>query len=425
MTFCGYSLHLLTVCVFILATLYYVATHHELPAIYVNVQSRNTTNSGSSFDVLSLPGPILKNETKVQIPGNTTTRRHCRPHLPARVSWIPVKNHITEISPSIFEDIAFHPSKNAPVFKVYNGYRYAKLDFSAIVCGVERRCQSVQRASDADVRIHECRFAAPQPNKIEFFACREYFDLDQLEANFCHMYASLNTESAVPFSTNTLRKLLGGNGVRNKRPAPPWQNSTDHLLRLFNHYRAPFHPARNDHALVYFQSSNCGSHRDKFVQALSQLVSVDRCGKCLQNYSGSCIQTDYKFSIALESDDERPEPKISEKLFNAIFSNSLPILNSRRHYEHILPSPHSALFLEDWGNMSELAAHVSYLASNETAYRSYFSWKDQGLSAGFVTTMLASNDHWGCHMCDELHYRWANELSGKQSLASSLNKTNK
>ena len=124
-------------------------------------------------------------------------------------------------------------------------------------------------------------------------------------------------------------------------------------------------------------------------------------------------QANYKFAIAMESVDSHPTEKVSEKFFNAMWANTVPILLTRRWYDPILPSNHSAVFLEDFGgDVRRLGAHLRMLDQNDAEYRKYFAWKAEGAAPGWVQTMLTGSVFAACHICDEMQYAWAQKRRG-------------
>ena len=143
------------------------------------------------------------------------------------------------------------------------------------------------------------------------------------------------------------------------------------------------------------------------LQELSRHVPVHAYGRCLPELRAPTarVQANYKFSIALEAADSHSHGKVSEKLWNALWSNTVPILKTRRHYDPVLPSARAAVFLQDFGgDVAALARHLQRLDADDSAYREYFAWKTEGAAPGFAHTLLTSAVLWPCHLCDEMQY---------------------
>ncbi|BHF82407.1 Alpha-(1,3)-fucosyltransferase 7 [Sparganum proliferum] len=73
--------------------------------------------------------------------------------------------------------------------------------------------------------------------------------------------------------------------------------------------------------------------------------------------------------------------------------------------------PNSYIHVDDFKTVKDLASHLNYLDKNDTAYASYFAWKEHGE----VLTWLRVD----CRVCGVLHH----VLSGRLKLFDSTYKT--
>ena len=130
--------------------------------------------------------------------------------------------------------------------------------------------------------------------------------------------------------------------------------------------------------------SNCQteSRRENLVQKLEQLMSVDvygRCGnhRCPKSSSGQdeCYQMlsrDYKFYLSLEN--SLCDDYVTEKLFNVLRYDVIPVVYGGANYSKILP-PNSYIDVQDFTTIQTLVNYLKKVGNDERLYRSYFDWK--------------------------------------------------
>jgi len=118
-------------------------------------------------------------------------------------------------------------------------------------------------------------------------------------------------------------------------------------------------------------------------------IPVDRRGRCFpdndpppgeraERGNGEQFRflSESKFVLSFEN-SHNCKDYFTEKLFwNGFIAGSVPIIwgAPKEDYEEVIP-PHSAIFLDDYPNLKDLAAYLDYLDKNETAYREYFEWR--------------------------------------------------
>lgn len=114
-------------------------------------------------------------------------------------------------------------------------------------------------------------------------------------------------------------------------------------------------------------------------------IPVHSYGSCLNNIhmgqtdrnhrSNALLYAAYKFVIAIENSN--CEDYVTEKLIDAFASGSIPIVAGRDgkpDYRRFAPE-RSYINVYDYPSVKELAAHLTYLANNETAYNEYLWFK--------------------------------------------------
>ncbi|KAL7058003.1 hypothetical protein AAHC03_016981 [Spirometra sp. Aus1] len=117
--------------------------------------------------------------------------------------------------------------------------------------------------------------------------------------------------------------------------------------------------------------------------AISKYVLVDKYGrqdkKCPKGQACfEMLSKEYKFYLAFENNN--CEGYITEKFFfNALGFGMVPIVYgaSREEFYQRAP-PNSYIHVDDFENVEQLAKYLQYLDKNDTAYATYFAWKEHG-----------------------------------------------
>ncbi|XP_031847170.1 alpha-(1,3)-fucosyltransferase C [Nomia melanderi] len=185
--------------------------------------------------------------------------------------------------------------------------------------------------------------------------------------------------------------------------------------------------------IVWFVSNcNAKSGRDKYVLELSRHVTVDIYGKCGNHHcprSKDCFrevaEPDYFFYLSFEN--SLCEDYVTEKLYNALRYNIVPIVYGGANYSVFAP-PGSYINALDYDSPRELAGYLKTLMKNPREYAKYFRWKK-------YYRINKSSRSAACNLCEFLHKRsaaeprWYSPLTdwysrGKCPLQSHLNDEN-
>ena len=141
-------------------------------------------------------------------------------------------------------------------------------------------------------------------------------------------------------------------------------------------------------------------------------------GETLANRQNTYVKTlsRYKFYLSLENSLCRGY--ITEKLFLAMYSGTIPIAYgglSKSDYLEVVP-PHSFIYAEDFPSVQALGEHLLYLSQNETAYNSYFWWKRHYQLSSIVDEQWNTN----CDLCEKINQYYSErnpeEISGWNQL---------
>ena len=163
--------------------------------------------------------------------------------------------------------------------------------------------------------------------------------------------------------------------------------------------------------LMVWLVSNCGSNpgaRARFK--LSEMIKkskigerFDRFGGCFnKQLSGEEFQeiSRYKFYFAAEN-SYHCRDYITEKLYrNSFKMEMVPVVwgSKKSDYLKVIPEG-SAIFVEDFSSVEDLADYIDYLDRNETAYLEYFEWRKAN-----VTEMRGYRQRYGlCQLCRQLN----------------------
>lgn len=125
--------------------------------------------------------------------------------------------------------------------------------------------------------------------------------------------------------------------------------------------------------------SNMLTRREFYVHVLKQHTHIDIFGKCGKPFCpfdqlNDCyerIELDYKFYLSFENSLCRDY--ITEKFFNLLDRNIVPIVYGAGNYEAIAP-PHSYIDALKY-TPAQLAKYLEILDKNDTLYNEYFWWK--------------------------------------------------
>ncbi|XP_074595875.1 alpha-(1,3)-fucosyltransferase C-like [Brevipalpus obovatus] len=126
--------------------------------------------------------------------------------------------------------------------------------------------------------------------------------------------------------------------------------------------------------------SNCKtkSLREEYVKVLQRYIDVDiygKCGKSCDNLSLPChefIEKNYKFVLALEN--SFCKDYVTEKLWNSLKYNVVPIVMGGANYSAILP-PNSYIDVFNFSSAQNLAEFLKKVSNDDQLYSSYFKWK--------------------------------------------------
>ena len=163
--------------------------------------------------------------------------------------------------------------------------------------------------------------------------------------------------------------------------------------------------------MVFVAMSNCLPVRLELMKKLGKYVSVDVYGRCkfdrnlpkcpLNSPKCRSIRSRYKFYFSVEN--SLCEDYITEKYWHNLKDSLVPIVFGGANYSR-LAIPGTYINARDFKSLKELADHLHYLNSNDTAYNEFFRW---------TYTHKIESKHNMCKVCEAL---WNPELKSKRFL---------
>ncbi|KAH8250562.1 hypothetical protein KR038_007000 [Drosophila bunnanda] len=140
------------------------------------------------------------------------------------------------------------------------------------------------------------------------------------------------------------------------------------------------------------------SQREALAKRLQTYFQVDIYGKCGtlscargDPHCDEMLDTDYLFYLAFEN--SLCDDYVTEKLFDALRRNIVPVVFGGADYSRILP-PHSYIDANRFETVSDLALHMNFVGGDAEEYASYFWWRRH--------YRLASGSPF-CDLCARLH----------------------
>jgi Glycosyltransferase family 10 (fucosyltransferase) C-term/Fucosyltransferase, N-terminal len=133
------------------------------------------------------------------------------------------------------------------------------------------------------------------------------------------------------------------------------------------------------------------SGRKAYLSELARHIPIDFYGRFmnnrrLENDRGRSSKLDaiagYRFTIAFEN--ARGTDYVTEKFFEPLLVGSVPIYLGASNVSAFAPATNAFIDTARFIGPAELAVHLGGFMQDETAYNSFFSWKDQPFSETFL-----------------------------------------
>eukprot|EP01080_Neovahlkampfia_damariscottae_P003875 gene3875-7089_t len=158
----------------------------------------------------------------------------------------------------------------------------------------------------------------------------------------------------------------------------------------YNLLERPVKKKRND-ILVSAYISNCdyrvSSDRLKIIKELKKYIKIDVFGKCFNvtepkelmhlDYAKRKIENiaNYKFHLAFEN--SKDNGYISEKIWQSFHAGTVPIYLGAPNIRNYLPKQNSALIVDEFPSIENLAEEIKRLGTNDKDYKDMFQWRQK------------------------------------------------
>lgn len=139
---------------------------------------------------------------------------------------------------------------------------------------------------------------------------------------------------------------------------------------------------------VYLVNDNCSSYaskRHKYFAAIAGQVSVDSYGSCGHNIDvpdGMTISTPEgririmeQYRIVLALDESSSKDHVSDMVWEALLSGSLPVVVGADNIRDLLP-PKSFINFKDFNTWDDLALYVKKVLTDKDLWESYHTWRN-------------------------------------------------
>ncbi|XP_062607932.1 alpha-(1,3)-fucosyltransferase 10-like [Saccostrea cucullata] len=224
-----------------------------------------------------------------------------------------------------------------------------------------------------------------------------------------------------------------------------WLTSTKYLLCVMEREQQA---EKLKLAPVIFTNSACAtaSDRDGYIRKLMEYIPVDSYGLCLHNRDLPKHLRDsidgmfheefykliskYKFAVAIEN--AICVDYVTEKLWRPLHVGTVPIVLGSTKVKDFFPSNKSAIVVDDYESVEDLAKYLKYLDNNDDEYQQYLDWKKSGISNGYLLSVLRERewiyDYSGnsdgitffegfeCLVCRRVHENLKRERTGQEKL---------
>ncbi|XP_061188968.1 alpha-(1,3)-fucosyltransferase C-like [Saccostrea echinata] len=159
---------------------------------------------------------------------------------------------------------------------------------------------------------------------------------------------------------------------------------------------------RKKFAFAVFSRCNDNGKRYRIVRELQKYINIDIFGSCgslkCDTKSQQCLSTeraqDYLFRLSFEN--SHCKDYVTEKLWFPLKQGVIPVVNWAKEQKETRVNSSHVINIYDFSNIKDLANYLKSVATNETLYNSYFSWRK-------TLDVETSHFHAFCKLCKKLH----------------------
>jgi hypothetical protein len=176
---------------------------------------------------------------------------------------------------------------------------------------------------------------------------------------------------------------------------------------------------------VYFASNPFDrSGRAGYALELMKRIGIDSYGRSLRTRelrddrgreTKLAVIARYKFTLAFENSICRDY--VTEKFFDPLVAGSVPVYLGAPNVREFAPADDCFIDAADFAGPAELAAYLTFLAADDSAYAKYLAWKTRGLARSFLDKVERQRLSGWCRLCLILHRERATGLVRQRTAA--------
>jgi len=186
-----------------------------------------------------------------------------------------------------------------------------------------------------------------------------------------------------------------------------YYGSTDNLKRAL--LEPPKPKTEENFANLFVSSPHDKSGRREYATELMRYLDIHSYGKFLNNRS---IQGDlwrpsklsvianYKFTLAFEN--AITPDYVSEKFFDPLVAGSVPVYLGAPNVEDFAPGDRCFINTADFDSPKALAEYLLALNENDSAYQTYFTWKQKPLRPRFLRMLKEQQEEPFVRLCHKV-----------------------
>ena len=171
---------------------------------------------------------------------------------------------------------------------------------------------------------------------------------------------------------------------------------------------AEFVKSKNQSIAWFVSNCDTPSQRMEYVRALQKHIKVDiygECGnlKCPRSQENNCwTKVDQLYHFYLAFENSICKDYVTEKFFNALEHNVVPIVLGGANYSGIAPQKSYIDAWNDYKDPADLARFLKDLIDDRSSYAEYFWWKKH---YKIIDTDSHSIARYQCQVCEKLNQK--------------------
>lgn len=173
-------------------------------------------------------------------------------------------------------------------------------------------------------------------------------------------------------------------------------------------FRRPVPPKTEAAPLVIFQSNPFDrSGRAAYIAELLKRIRVDVYGRWFRNREldmpdrgpETKLATIARYRFCLAFENSIADDYVTEKFFEPLVAGSVPVYRGAPNIRDFAPTSDCFVNIDDFAGPAELARYLDAVAQDETAYRRFHRWREEGPDERFRTILEETRTDPFCRLC--------------------------